>query len=447
VNWPSFSIVKTLGARQVVGPGLSVSTGSRLFGRYTTKQPPGNYEDLIKENQSWVYTCASRNAQGVAGLIGRLYVKTGKTNPPPRVTTRSINSRVEKRLRETWKITKDVAIEEVVEHNILNLIRSPNPFTTESEFREGLQNYKELVGDGYVYAPTNRLGIPSQLWLLPSQWVTIIPSKRNFVDGYLYGTNPENMVKFSTKEVGHTKFFNPASLFYGMSPLEGTLETAELDRAYREYETAINKNMARPDMVMVTQRKMNPAQKKELLTDWNNRYAGVHSPGQLAIVDGIQEKGELKPIAFPPRDMANILGRKLTFEQIAAAFDVPKSVLTTESVNRSNAEAGLYQWMRDAIKPRSKLLEEFWNSWLIPKFDPTGRLFYAYDNCIPQDKDMVLKEREINQKTFIHSINEEREIMGEPPVEWGSKPWGQMQMVELGEGQKLAEAQAGSRST
>jgi SPP1 gp7 family putative phage head morphogenesis protein len=118
--------------------------------------------------------------------------------------------------------------------------------------------------------------------------------------------------------------------------------------------------------------------------------------------------------------MSFLQGRKSTREEIAAIFGVPQSLLTTESVNRANAETGEYSYMKNTILPRTRRAEQKINEKLLPMYDE--RLFCAFDNPVPEDKEHRLKEVEMHLKTGYSSPNLERQIDGLDEVEWGNEP-------------------------
>lgn len=95
-------------------------------------------------------------------------------------------------------------------------------------------------------------------------------------------------------------------------------------------------------------------------------------------------------------------------------------MLSVENVNRANAETGEYSYMKNTILPRIRRAEQKINEKLLPMFDE--RLFCAFDNPVPEDKEHRLKEVEMHLKTGYSSPNLERQIDGLDEVEWGNEP-------------------------
>ena len=97
---------------------------------------------------------------------------------------------------------------------------------------------------------------------------------------------------------------------------------------------------------------------------------------------------------------------------------------------RANAMVATESFMRDAIRPRLIRQEEKLNEKLTPRYDE--KLFVAYDDPVPEDKDFKLKERESNLKSGYTSINMERESDHSSPVPWGDIPIMPQMMIPLG---------------
>jgi len=191
------------------------------------------------------------------------------------------------------------------------------------------------------------------------------------------------------------------------------------------------KNAGRPEGVLQTTATIGPEVFKRLKEEWGKNYAGVSKVGKTIIL----ENGlEYKPITFTPREMNYVVGRKMNREEIAAAFGIPMSKLTTDSVNRSNAEQGNYQYFTDTVEPRLRRIEEKVNERLMPLYDEN--LFIAYDSTIPEDKDFELRERQAHLGSYVTTVNEERAKLGLEAVDWGDVPLATAGVAPLGSQQQ-----------
>ena len=123
----------------------------------------------------------------------------------------------------------------------------------------------------------------------------------------------------------------------------------------------------------------------------------------------------------------------MTREEISDGYGIPMSLLSPEKSNRANATVAYAQYMRDTIDPKLKLYEEKLNEKLLPLFGQGEELFFAFDNCIPEDRDFVLKENLLSTKAGYSTWNEVRREQGKEPYDgFGDIPVVQQNMVEFG---------------
>lgn len=400
-------------------------------------------QEMVKHYKHWVYVCASKNASGVAQVPLRLYAtsepqhmsmskqykylrKGIDTRPVPKMRLKELASR-EGLVR---RVSKAVEVEEVVNHPFLDLIQSINPWHNGFETIELLQTYLDLTGNAYLYCWKDpATDIPAELWVLPSQYVQIVPCEKNFIKGYLYGTSKMNQVALSPEEVIHFKYPNPDDLFYGYSPIEAGWRAVQRKEGMDAYDESLIRNNARPDFVIQAKGRLTPDDRKALREQWQQLYGTRRGRGKPAVLDN---EAIINPIGWSPREMGFVQGQKMTKEEIAGVYGVPVSKLTTEDVNRANAEAGDYSWMKDTIRPRAIRIEDKFNEKLTPRFD--ARLFVAFDNPVPEDKQYKLNEQDTYLRNGVITINEVRADIGKPEVPWGESAWMPMNLLPVGIG-------------
>ena len=379
---------------------------------------PTDRTSLLNAYRSWVYVCASKNAVSVASYPLRLYVaKPAKSKLL--VQTRSITPETKKFLYSKKMghldryLRKAVEIEEVLEHPFLELMKKVNPFMNEFELKEMTDLHQELAGNSYWYLLSNNAGLPVEIWIVPPDKVKIIPSKEEFLTGYIYSRGIDS-VTFDKLEIIHHKFPSPTSAYYGMSPLSAVTHAYNINENMNLYENALFSNMARPDGVLQTEQALGEEEFKRLKREWNQTYGQVKKAGKTALL----EKGlTYKPISLTPRELSYLAGRRVTKEEICNAYG-QSLALYDKDANRSNADNATYIFMRDTISPRHRRQEQKINEQLLPRYDE--RLFCAFEDCVPEDKDFKHKVRIENVDKII-TRNEARQEMGKEEVEGGEK--------------------------
>src|SRR5207302_268530 len=155
-------------------------------------------------------------------------------------------------------------------------------------------------------------------------------------------------------------------------------------------------------------------------------------PASPDLVDAYVYRGAAGDPRYPPLrvwllahshgDLAGLADLKATRDDVAACFHVPLAVPTTET-NLANLQAAEHQHMAKAVRPRLRRRDEKLNEQLIPFFDPERRLFLASDDPVPADRVQAAKERELDLKYGVRTVNEVRGERGLPPVPWGDVPF------------------------
>jgi len=392
---------------------------------------PEDFEAYIRAYKSWVYVCASKNSNAVAAAPLKLYVAKKKKSTKVIVKTTKIDKITEERLRKQGNLVsyfrKAEGMEEVVDHPVLDLFKNVNPMMNHFDLWDGTQLWLELTGNAYWYVYRDRLGVPAEIWPLPPQYMQIVASKTDIIAGYVYRRGV-NTVPFDFNEIIHFKFFSPSGSLYGIGPLQAVMDSVIDDQRIRAFESTLMTNMGRPEAVLQSKEPILEAEFERIKRRWKQQYGGTRKVGQTLIL----ESGlEYKPITFSPKDLNYVTGRKLNKEEIAAAFGVPMSKLTTDDVNRANASSGNWQYQHDTIEPRLRRIEETINEKLMPMFDES--LFIAYESTLPADEAFELDQRTRHLGSYVTVINEEREKLGLNPVEWGDKPLTPAGIAPLGE--------------
>jgi HK97 family phage portal protein len=387
------------------------------------REPTPN--ELLAELKGTAWTCASLNAAVCAAYPPRLFVATNPGQAAARCLTRSLTPRTEERLRALphlpARVTKAARLEEVLDHPLLTLLGQVNPVHNSFDLWELTTLYQEVNGSAYWNLSFDSfLGIPTQIWILPSQNVTPhrAPDSPRLVDYYLYRTGSREQ-RFRPDEIIHFRYPDPRDPYVaGLSPLRACFEQVMLASEYSAFKSAKFSTNALPEAVVTPEGGLGEDERDRLEAQWNTmlRRGGT---GRILI----SETGlKVQLLNQSMGDLALLADLKATKEDIANAFHIPLSFLTSET-NLANLQAAEHQHMAKAIDPRLKRRDEKLNEQLVPLFDPTGRLFLASEDPVPVNREMSVREREVDMKYGIVTINEVRGERGLPPVPWGDTPW------------------------
>jgi len=404
--------------------------GSLVYGQRWDDaiMPNADFYSMLKANRGWIYTCSSKNAVSIASTPIRLYVGKKNNNSISSVKTAKITKKKEASLRNRAslsnlsRVKKAIGIEEVLEHPMLDLFNTVNNFMNKFYLFELTSLYQELCGNAYWYILNNRLGVPIEIWPVPPQHLVILPDERKFIKGYELRKGMDR-IPFKEDEIIHFKFPSVTSVYYGCSPLSAVTDSYNIHQSMNRYELAIFKNMGRPEGAFETEQELSQYEFDRLKEELSQSFGGLDNVGKSPLL----EKGvTFKNYGSLPRDLSYLSGRSKIKEEITNAYGQSMALWDKDST-RANATVANENFMRDAIRPRLIRMEEKLNEKLAPRYDE--KLFIAFDDPTPEDRDYRLKERESNIKSGYSSINMERESDNEDPVEWGDWPIFNQSMV------------------
>jgi hypothetical protein len=296
------------------------------------KRQPFSYNAAVASYRSWIYAAANLNAVAVASQPIRLYVR--KSGRKSLWRTRAPGMRAKAYLAGDLSAQPSRTVmtkaaeygddyEVVTEmHPVLEVLSKFNQYQNGFDATILRILYTELTGNAYIHPVIDRqLGRPSSLWIMPSQWVEIVPGKVEFVDGYLYGATRDQRRFFPADEVIHFRRPNPGDLYYGLGKAEAAWGAAMQNEAVHEMDLSFFSNKARPDYLLTFKGVADPNEIERLEVQIDEKLRGKKRTGRFLTMSS---DVDLKPMGFPPKDLA---GRTEIIEEIAAVFGVPVSML------------------------------------------------------------------------------------------------------------------------
>jgi HK97 family phage portal protein len=380
--------------------------------------------ELMAELKGVAWTCATLNAAACASNPPILYVGTGPQDTRPKCQTRKVGRKTldklhaKSHLRPFLKVFDTV--DEVTDHPILTLLNHPNPLHNSFDLWELTTLYQEVQGAAYWYMSYDPLGVPNELWILPSHDVTPIakPNSGNPIDYYEHRTGSQRQT-FDKDDVIHFRYPDPRDPYKaGMSPLRAAFEEVTLVSSYAAFKMAKLENRAIPDAVISPDDVIGEEERDRTEAQWNQKFR-KGGAGRILMAESPLK---VQLLSQSMGDVAALAEMGKTKEDIANAFHVPLAFLSTNT-NLANLQAADYQHMSKCINPRLQRRDEKLNEQLIPKFDPTGRLFLASEDPSPLDPEEVWQTYKINMQFGVITINEARDSWGLPWVPWGDRPY------------------------
>lgn len=383
---------------------------------------PDDFRKNASAYREWAYVCTRVIADGVSSVPLRLYVaknSTGKSALKGRRIDKNKADLLEGKPGISARIAKATAVEEVLEHPFLDVLKNVNPFFNRFDLIDNTIINLELMGNAYWYKVRDGLGVTRELWNVPAQFMWVVPEKEKFIKGYVMQrlgdlSAGSSTVPFDEKEIVHFKYLNPNNMYYGISPLSAMADAYNTQLSLNAYTNAAFTNMARPEGLLTTDGTISDENFERLKKRFQQQYAGAKNALKVFVMD---QGMKFIPTSWKPVDLGKKETQRDVLERMAAAFRIPLAKLITEDVNKSNADAAQEDFLRDTVTPRLVRLEEKINEKLMPEYGP--EYFVAFDNPAPEERAFRLAERTQNIKVGYTTRNEERARDGLPPLPKG----------------------------
>jgi len=371
--------------------------------------------ELVAENVNTAYACASLNADLVASSTLRLYVSTRRGESPPKMSLRGECRAVVGRELAALKaespraaaaLAGAMTVEEVLSHPLLELLAHPNPGEPDGvgmgmqQLFDFTQLYQEVVGRAYWYTPLDGIGgTPSAIWLLAAHQVREVLDRdggSSIIDRYEFGTGP-NKETYSPQEVVPFRCPDLDNPYVGgVSPMRAVFEKIRLNRKVDAVTNALLDNGGMPSALFTPKGDSegggigeHEAERLRYKLRMMLNYAGR---GGIMVAEG---PGALHPLQWPVRDLADFQTLRLTKIDIANAYQVPPALLDPQDANLNGIKMAQYLHARYAGVKRLRRIESALNAFLLPKYDPSGRLFVCYDSPVPEDRAELREESKV----------------------------------------------------
>lgn len=417
------------------------------------KEPDVSHAALVRKYWGWVYACSVLSATRFASTPLKVYasrakgqskVKNFAAKPVDRNKAKCLRERIGKSLDNVGGAED---FEELEEHPLIELLQTANEQENGYEVKELTQTMLDLTGNGYWMLERDKLGVPSKIFVLRSQWVIIQPDKKDFIKGYIYGCDGnrfgQDQLVIPPDQVIHFKYPNPYDPWYGLGPVQAAAYAIESQELREKFVLATMGNMARPDLIVkYLEGELDPRDRALLEREWNSMFKGVKNAGKVKVTDF---RYEIDKVGWNPSELKFNEGEEWILRKICSAFPVPEGLIDSSTISkapRAGMEGTELFMAQNNTQPRCTRFEEKLNEKLCPLYDE--RLFVAFDNPVPKDRVTQLNEDNQRLANGVITINEVRVREGMDEVEWGDKPL-QIQQQEAQAEQAEKDRQAGAQ--
>jgi HK97 family phage portal protein len=305
-----------------------------------------------------------------------VYAEMYRTQPAVRTVVEFIARNIAQLGFHVFRRVSETDRVRLYDHELAQWITNPTPAATHYKLIDALLQDMGIYFCAYWLKVRlrneNRLGlvrlqpetVTPEGWLLPEVFFWAQPA------GTTIEIPPADMVYFSG--------YNPQHPIAALSPLETLRQTLQEDAAGRCYRQAFWRNSARLEGVVqrpLTAPRWTPEQKQSWREQWQSRFVG--NPGQVAVLeDGMT----FQPTTYSAQESEYVAARKLTREEVAAAYHVPLPMVgILEHATFSNIKEQHKNLYQDCLGPWLINLQEEFIRQILPECDDTDRIYCEFN--------------------------------------------------------------------
>jgi phage portal protein BeeE len=163
-------------------------------------------------------------------------------------------------------------------HPVETLLKQPNPFRSQAEFWEAVEQHLLLTGNAFIYKVRTKGGEVVELWLKKPDQIKVVPHPTKFISHYIYTVGGKEY-KIAVEDIIHLMYIDPDNDYYGIAPLVAAAKKVDADSELGKFMKYILLNMATTSGVFVTDKKLGPDERQILEDKMAARYIGAIRAG------------------------------------------------------------------------------------------------------------------------------------------------------------------------
>jgi HK97 family phage portal protein len=299
-------------------------------------------------------------------------------------------------------------------HPLMRLLARPNPWLTPWELWYLTIVNLELTGNCFWYCPANSDGQPSELWVMPTPWVRVVPDASSFVRGYEIHAPNAAVERLRPESVIHLKYPNPIDPYYGLSPLQANALSVDTNTELQQARYQAFRAGQKPGVVVATEQVLSEVTARRLEEQIQARLGGRenwHRP--LILEQGLR----VSPWTLTPAEMDFLNSAKLTRDEILAIYRVPApmaGIVENVGLGKDIWFGARVMFCEGTVQPKLDLLGQVLTRDLGQRFG--ADIGIAFPECSPRNQAERRADDELDVRTGIRTINEIRQARGLKPL-------------------------------
>lgn len=271
---------------------------------------------------------------------------------------------------------------QVLKHPAIDLWNTPNPFYSRHDLVETSTQHLCLVGE-CIWVLSRVGSLPIELWPVRPDRMTPIPSRRDFLAGWIYTAPDGSQIPLNADDVIQVKRPNPMDPYRGLGPVQSLLANLDSVRFSAEWNRRFFLNDATPAGV-VKVGEISDTEFTRMRDRWYDQHRGVRNAHRVAF---LTNGAEWVPQQFTMRDMQFQQLNQINRDMIREAFRVHSAILgQSTDVNRANAEAADYQLAKWNVRPILSRYQGALNTRLLPNYGTPVTTEFCFESPVTEDE-------------------------------------------------------------
>lgn len=335
----------------------------------------------------------------------------------------------------------------VTEHEVLDLLRTPNPFMTGNLFLETLGKHYLITGEAGVVATGTVTRPPLELWAITPADVSTnegaggVPatfdiSGSTMSGNYILNTNRGVARYFdgTLREFKQIRGFSTqgSSLLRGQSLLRSASQEVRQHILGNTHNVSLLEKGGRVSLVFHFDQDMDEDDFEEVKARVRSQYGGAQNAGEVGVTAG--GKLDIKEAGINNKDMDFANLQKMATHAVALQYKVPLPLISNDAATFNNYREAKLALYDDAVLPLADRIFAGLTNLLIPRYglDPAKvRITYNVDS-ITALATRRNEELKLRKDVAIESVNELRETIGREAVDGGDQVLAPANLIPIG---------------
>lgn len=323
-----------------------------------------------------------------------------------------------------------IELDDCQDEAIKKIIRNPNPYMDQSEFKANFVFDVLLAGNVFwVMDALDAKGRPTELYRLYPHCVEIIPDAQKKIKEYkFWPVGLGKPITYPADRVIHIKYNpDPEDEYWGLGIIGGNEDLFNHSVDLGTFRKQFLKNGANPSGIYSTEQNMVPQQRKILEDEINSKVVGATNAGKPQLLSNGMK---FQQTGLSPMQLKTLDEHILTAREIFMLFKLPpflRNLAAEDNPKYDNLYYQKQEFMINMIAPLLKLYECGWNKVLAYL-----NLEFKLDHDDVTDMHDPEKLMAAVDKHLI-SPNEFRILWGlaPRPESFMNEIWGTVQMIPL----------------